>query len=68
MFADLGIWAVVLIVALAILGLIVKYGGERARRKQAEHDAEMMRRVNDALGEPLPTDPDAVRDLLLDDE
>lgn len=55
---------VVLAGGAATIALAIKLGKEKSIRKQANRDADMARRVSDALGEPLPTDDDAVRDLM----
>lgn len=60
-----GVALIVVLAGLGIsIGLATKVGKERAERKKAERDADMLRRINDGLGEPLPTDDDDVRDLM----
>ncbi len=60
--------AVAIVLGLAAIGAVfavmIRFGGERERRKQQQHDAELMRRIAESAHEPQPESEESIRDLL----
>lgn len=63
-----GAVAIVLgLAAIASVGAVmIRFGSERERRKQREHDAELMRRIAESAHEPQPESEEDIRRLLDD--